>query len=301
MEEVRSLKRKLWMIGLLMVLMMSAALAEPEIVPDDVDWEFIIEDDGKIVLDTDDVEIEPSGIGGPEETSEIGGLDVDGQAEKTARDDLIDRIIALGYDLYVQANGKSQRAHYKSDIYVCKNFTTYLFRENRDDFCMAEFPDVQLKVPDNLSEKKSRPYSYGIEWEDVAAEDGNPFYIAAQFKYDKSLGEEENMALACEFMRQAQRGDYFQMSAKYEYGTGAHSAIMLGYDAETDEIHWMDSNMRGGKKNGIRYGLVQYDEVKSVTWWASTFCQKTRGATLYRLREDIEYRPGHEPEAEDGN
>ena len=104
------------------------------------------------------------------------------------------------------------------------------------------------------------------------------------------------MALACDFMRQAQRGDYFQMSAKYEYGTGAHSAIMLGYDPETDEIHWMDSNMRGGKKKGIRYGLVQFDEVKSVAWWASTFCKKTRGATLYRLRDDIVYRPGHEPE-----
>ena len=100
---------------------------------------------------------------------------------------------------------------------------------------------------------------------------------------------EENMALACDFMRQAQRGDYFQMSAKYEYGTGAHSAIMLGYDPETDEIHWMDSNMRGGKKKGIRYGLVQFDEVKNVEWWASTFCKKTRGATLYRLRDDIIY------------
>ena len=86
------------------------------------------------------------------------------------------------------------------------------------------------------------------------------------------------------------------MSAKYEYGTGAHSAIMLGYDPETDEIHWMDSNMRGGKKKGIRYGLVQFDEVKNVEWWASTFCKKTRGATLYRLRDDIVYRPGHEPE-----
>ena len=111
---------------------------------------------------------------------------------------------------------------------------------------------------------------------------------------------EENMALACDFMRQAQRCDYFQMSAKYEYGTGAHSAIMLGYDPETDEIHWMDSNMRGGKKKGIRYGLVQFDEVKSVEWWASTFCKKTRGATLYRLRDDIVYRPGHEPENSTG-
>ena len=199
----------------------------------------------------------------------------------TARDDLINRIIALGQELYIKANGKSQRAHYKRDIYVCKNFTTYLFRQNRDDFCMAEYPDVQLLVPNNLSAAKSKPYSYGIEWEDISPEKGNPFYIAAQFKYDKNLSAEENMALACDFMRQAQRGDYFQMSAKYEYGTGAHSAIMLGYDPETDEIHWMDSNMRGGKKKGIRYGLVQFDEVKSVEWWASTFCKKKVTNTIH--------------------
>ena len=31
----------------------------------------------------------------------------------TARDDLINRIIALGQELYIKANGKSQRAHYK--------------------------------------------------------------------------------------------------------------------------------------------------------------------------------------------
>ena len=41
---------------------------------------------------------------------------------------------------------------------------------------------------------------------------------------------------------------------------------------------------------GIRYGLVQYDEVRSVEWWASTFCKKGRGATIYRLRDDIAYR-----------
>ncbi len=98
------------------------------------------------------------------------------------------------------------------------------------------------------------------------------------------------MELAMEFMRQVRRGDYFRMSANYACGVGAHSAIMLGWDAETDEIHRMDSNMRGGKIDGIRYGLVQYDEVKSVEWWASAFCHKKRGATIYRLRQDIVYK-----------
>ena len=129
---------------------------------------------------------------------------------------------------------------------------------------MAEYPDVQLLVPNNLSAAKSKPYSYGIEWEDISPEKGNPFYIAAQFKYDKNLSEEENMALACDFMRQAQRGDYFQMSAKYEYGTGAHSAIMLGYDPETDEIHWMDSNMRGVVYNDFGRLYAKCPDIRAV-------------------------------------
>ncbi|MGN0754702.1 MAG: hypothetical protein ACI4ME_09590 [Aristaeellaceae bacterium] len=213
------------------------------------------------------------------------------QAELTAREDLINRIIKLGEELYIKADGKSQRAHYKGDIYVCKNYTVYLFNQNRDDFCIAEYPDVKLRVPNNLPADKCKPYYYGFYWEDVDASEGNPFYEAAAFRYNTKLSKEENMALAMDFMRQVQRGDYFQMSANYEYGVGAHSAIMMGYDAETDEIHWLDSNMRGGKnKNGIRYGLVQYDEVRSVEWWASTFCVKGRGATIFRLRDDIAYR-----------
>jgi len=209
----------------------------------------------------------------------------------TAREDFINRIVEMAHTLYVQADGKSQRAHYKGDIYVCKNFTTHLFNENRDDFCMAEYPDVRLRIPNNLPSDECKPYYYGVAWEKVDPEDGNPFVVAAQFRYDTKLSKEENLAIACDFMRQAQRGDFFQMSAKYEYGTGAHSAIMLGYDAETDEIHWLDSNMRGGKNSkGIRFGLVQFDEVRSVEWWAGTFCLKGRGATLYRLRDDIAYR-----------
>ena len=94
-------------------------------------------------------------------------------------------------------------------------------------------------------------------------------------------------------MREVQRGDYFQMSADYEYGVGAHSAIMIAdYDPETDTVHWMDSNMRGGKRNGIRYGIVQFDEEADVRWWARAFCHKKRGATIYRLRDDIIFAEG---------
>ena len=240
----------------------------------DLEIEEIVEN---VILDEDNEEVPVEKILPAEDPGEV----------NAARADFIDRIIALGKELFDKAEGKRKRAHYASDIYVCKNFTVYLFRQNRDAFRMAEFPETKLVIPNNLPAKKCKPYAYGFLWEDIPAEKGNPFEVAAQFIYDANLSKEENLEKAKEFMRQARRGDYFQMSADYEYGVGAHSAIMLSYDPETDEIHWMDSNMRGGKRDGIRYGLVQYDEVKSVEWWASAFCHKKRGATLYRLRDDL--------------
>lgn len=261
---------------ILLILLSVLLLCTPALAEEEEDWSIVedvlLTDEGEEILLEDEEPVED-----------------EEEKEYTPRDDFIDRIVALGKELYEKADGRSQRAHYSGDIYVCKNFTVHLFRKNRDDFRIAEFPDVELRIPNNLPAKQCKPYYYGFLWEDIPASKGNPFYEAAAFRYDSDLSKEENMALAMDFMRQVQRGDYFQMSAKYQYGTGAHSAIMLSYDAETDEIHWFDSNMRGGKRNGIRYGLVQFDEVKSVEWWASTFCHKGRGATLYRLRDDIIY------------
>lgn len=208
--------------------------------------------------------------------------------ETAARDELIDAIIETGRKLYQEANGKLKRAHYAGDIYVCKNFTVYVFDQNSASYRMAEYPEKELSVPDNLPAKQCKPYSYGYCWQDVAPQDGNPFYIAAQFVYDTGLSKKENQEKALEFMRQVKKGDYFQMSAQYYYGTGAHSCIMIAdYDPEANTVHWMDSNMAGEKRNGIRYGKVQFDAVKDITWWVDAFCKKGRGATIYRLRDDI--------------
>ena len=260
----------------LMMALPCAAGAEEEA---DLEIEEIVEN---VILDDENEEVPEEQILPPGDPGEV----------NAAREDFIDRIIALGKDLFDRAEGKRKRAHYASDIYVCKNFTVYLFRQNRVAFRLAEYPDTKLVIPNNLPAKQCKPYAYGFLWEDIPAEKGNPFEVAAQFIYDPELSGEENLEKAKNFMRQVRRGDYFQMSADYEYGVGAHSAIMLSYDARKDEIHWMDSNMRGGKRNGIRYGLVQYDEVKSVEWWASAFCHKKRGATIYRLRDDIIYAEG---------
>ena len=165
-------KRLLVWLLLIALLCAFSALAEEE-----DEWslteDVLLTDDGEEIPDTSAEEAEP--------------------AVYTARDDMIDRIIALGKQKYEETGGKAQRAHYAGDIYVCKNFTVYLFRQTRDDFRMAEYPDVPLVIPNNLPAKECKPYSYGLAWEDISATDGNPFYEAATFRYDKTLSKEENM------------------------------------------------------------------------------------------------------------
>lgn len=209
-------------------------------------------------------------------------------AESTAREAFINQIIATAEDTYNKANGKLQRAQYAGDIYVCKNYTVYLFRQNRDDFRMAQYPNVELVIPDNLPSSECTTYAYGLEWKDVSAAEGNPFEVAATFRYDDSISMDENKVYARQFMMQVERGDYFQMSADYYYGVGAHSLVFIAnYDPENQTVRWTDSNMKGQKKNGIRYGLVQFDAEKDIDWFVDAFCHKKRGATLYRLRDDI--------------
>ena len=216
----------------------------------------------------------------------------DGDFNNVARQDFIDRIIDLAEKKYIETgNGKrAQPAASANDIYLCKNFTVYLFRENRDAFRMAEYPDVPLVIPDNQEKDDSKPYVKGVGFKDIPAEKGNPFYAAASFRYNDKLSKADNKKLAREFLMQAQRGDYFQMAADYYYGKGPHSMIVIGdYDEATDTIRWTDSNMKGEKRNGVRYGYVQFDAEKDIDWFVDAFCHKKHGATLYRLREDIIY------------
>ena len=209
-------------------------------------------------------------------------------ADSAARDALIDSIIATADQVFTEADGRLQRAQYAGDIYVCKNYTVYLFRQNRDGYRMAEYPDVPLVIPDNLPKDECKDFAYGIYWQDVAASEGNPFYEAANFRYDESLSMADNKQIAREFMMQVEKGDYFQMSADYYYGVGAHSLVFIAnFDPETKTVRWTDSNMKGQKKNGERYAIVQYEAEKDIDWFVEAFCHKTRGATLYRLRDDI--------------
>lgn len=223
------------------------------------------------------------------------GAEAPAEAAQTAgeaRQDFIDRIIALAEEKYGETRGRAQRAQYSGDIYICKNFTVYLFREHSDAFRMEAYPDVPLAIPDNMPKEDCKPYVYGIAWMDVLPEAGNPFYVAASFRYDENLSKAENKDNARAFLKQAQRGDFFQMAADYYYGVGAHSMVITGdYDGATDTIHWTDSNMKGEKRNGERYGYVQFDAEKKIDWFVDAFCRKRYGATLYRLRDDVIYNP----------
>ena len=210
------------------------------------------------------------------------------QQAAPAREEMIDRILELAKSLYDKAGGRAQRAHYSGDIYVCKNFTVHLFREVSGDFRMAEYPDTELVIPNNQKKADCAPYVYGVEWQDVPASEGNPFYAAATFRYDDSLSKQENRENARAFLRQVQRGDYFQMAANYYYGIGAHSMLFTAdYNPETDTVLWADSNMKGKSINGERYAYVQYDAETEIDWFVDAFCRKKYGATIYRLREDI--------------
>ena len=150
--------------------------------------------------------------------------------------------------------------------------------------------EVKLVIPDNLPVKDCKPYYYGILWKDIPASEGNPFYAAAEFRYNNDLSAEENRKLAREFLMQVQRGDYFQMAANYYYGVGAHSMVFSAdYNPATDTVKWTDSNMKGKSVNGERYAYVQYDAEKDIDWFVEAFCRKKYGATIYRLRDDIIY------------
>ncbi len=207
---------------------------------------------------------------------------------ENARTALIDDIINLAKRLFEETHNTAKRAQNSGDIYVCKNFTVHCFCECAGHFRLAAYPDTLLVIPNNKKAKECEPYAYGIAWQDIPAESGNPFFEAASFRYDSSVSKEENRERARAFLQQVRRGDFFQMSANYYYGVGAHSLIFIAdYDPVTDTVRWTDSNMKGFSKNGVRYGYVQYDAVREIDWFVDAFCQRKRGATLYRLRDDI--------------
>lgn len=207
------------------------------------------------------------------------------------KQDLINRMIALAEKNSTQKKYKFAPAETDTDIGVCKNFVMRLFDTFKSDYRMLEYPELELHMPKNNSKVNCAPYDYGIEWRPETAEDGSPFEIIYQFKYDDSLTKEENAVYATEMMKMVKKGDFFQMVGYYGGGNGPHSLFFIAdYDEVNDVLRWTDSNMRGKRIDGVRWGYLQFDADATLEWYVNVFNMKKRGATLYRLRDDL-YRP----------
>ena len=141
------------------------------------------------------------------------------------REKLFDDMFALAYKNSKDSYYRHAPAQNDGDRGVCKNFVMRLFDTFKADYRMAQYPDLELHMPKNKSKKDSAPYQYGIEWRDESAEDGSPFYIAAQYKYDDSLTKAENTEKCRQVLRSVQRGDFFQMCGDYYHGNGPHSLL----------------------------------------------------------------------------
>lgn len=204
------------------------------------------------------------------------------------REELIEKMIALAYDNSKDSRYKFAPAEEDYHIGVCKNFVMRLFDTFSADYRMAAYPDLPLHMPKNNSKAACAPYDYGIEWRPETAVDGSPFEIAAQFKYDDALSKEENANLARQLLVQIKKGDFFQIVGYYGGGNGPHSMYIIeDYSPADQMIHWTDSNMRGKRIDGVRWGYLQFDADADVEWWVEVFNRPKRGATLYRLRDDL--------------
>ncbi|NMD37848.1 MAG: hypothetical protein GYA87_04115 [Christensenellaceae bacterium] len=204
------------------------------------------------------------------------------------KQEIILKMIDLAFKNSKEKQYKFAPAEEDHQIGVCKNFVMRLFDTFSKDYRMSEYPDLVLHMPKNKSLIDSKPYQYGLEWRDESAEDGSPFEIAGQFKYDRDLSKEENFKKAYELMLKIQKGDFFQMVGDYGGGNGPHSLYFIeDYDAATDNLHFTDSNMFGKRIDGVRWGYMQYDAVRTGNWFATVFNMRDRGATIYRLRDDL--------------
>lgn len=204
------------------------------------------------------------------------------------KQELIEKMIGLAYQNSMDKQYKFAPAEEDHHIGVCKNFVMRLFDTFSKDYRMQEYPDLVLHMPKNRSLKDSKPYQYGLEWRIESASDGSPFEIVDQFKYNKNISKDENFKNAYNLMTQIKRGDFFQMVGNYGGGNGPHSLFFIeDYNSVSDTLHWTDSNMFGKRINGIRWGYMQFDAINTGQWYANVFNMKDRGATIYRLRDDL--------------
>ncbi len=204
------------------------------------------------------------------------------------KEGLIYRMFQLAFENSKDKKYNFAPAQEDHHIGLCKNYVMRLFDTFSQDYGMAAYPDLPLYMPKNNSMANCAPFDYGIEWRYEFAEEGSPFEISAQFKYNDDLTKEENAALAREMMESIEAGDFFQMTGYFVGGSGAHSLVFMSdYDPQSDNLHWTDSNMFGTRIDGVRWGYLQYNVVNTAQWFVDAINTSKHGATVYRLRDDL--------------
>ncbi len=190
----------------------------------------------------------------------------------------------------VAQHGAIDRSVGVNDHGQCKKFQADIFSEAAKGFGLSSSPDVSLYLPIDHADVEVSGRPVGTCWDMPAASAGNPFVEAARFDYDQKLSQEENQAIAAEFLQNARAGDILQMLARYTSGgRGTHTLMFTQpYDPRLTVLHWADSNFANRLIDGVRYGIVRayqcWDFQEVAGWLASDW---HNGATLYRLRDDV--------------
>jgi hypothetical protein len=172
----------------------------------------------------------------------------------------------------------------------CKRYLINSFAKVAARYAIGAYPDAPLAMPENPNKRDGR--IEGAAWTLPSAALGNPFFLYAKYDYDVHALLRDNKANAQALLEKVRPGDVVQMMALYQNGIrGTHTLLITAeYNDETDELYWADSNFRVKMIDGVRYGVVEAQQVwkaaEVVSWLANPSC----GATVYRLRYDIEMK-----------
>jgi len=195
-------------------------------------------------------------------------------------------LIAAWIRAVVDQDGTSRRSDSPSAPGQCKRFLINTFRAVSGAYRLAAAPDAALAMP---QEHNDDGRVHGIAWDLPDMESGNPFEEVAHFAYDPNAGESKNAQGARALLEQVRPGDALQMMGLYSNGArGTHTLLFTAvWDAEADTVYWCDSNFNNYRVNGVRYGVVEGAQSRTVASFSQWLLHAGCGATLYRLREDI--------------
>lgn len=251
--------------------------------------------DGTLKLEADGADIEQTALVPPvcePVTVTLRGYAASGASAATSvtlkapRDTLIDDMIAWAREQAEDSRTNLARADDPGDPGTCKNFIARMLDHLSESYAMAGAPQAGLKLPLNAQKEDCRPYRYGVMWQDAPAQEGNPFVEVGRFRQADDKTREQNEAQAAAFLCSARRGDVLQFVGNYVDGNGPHT-ILLTEDCDAQTLVFTDSNRKGKRVGGVRYGWVQFGSRRTVAWLAEVLSAPGCGATLYRLREDI--------------